>query len=133
MCNDALATKHNIAIRLHNNGDTFCPLCSNDSETSLHLFRGCRVGGGIWGRLGLEVLKSTGFERGMEWVEAVWRDMGERERVEFMTGCWAVWEWRNKAVFEGSKMGVEDVVRRARDIMSEIEGMRKGAEAREGA
>ena len=54
---------------------------------------------GIWEGLGLADLPEVRGER----VEEAMRGMSERERVIFMLGCWAIWERRNKAIFEGAE------------------------------
>ncbi|XP_074306168.1 uncharacterized protein LOC141641404 [Silene latifolia] len=39
-----------------------------------------------------------------------------------MVGCWAIWEARNRVVFEGSQVEVGDITKRVWDVMEEIEG-----------
>ncbi|XP_074300596.1 uncharacterized protein LOC141631880 [Silene latifolia] len=39
-----------------------------------------------------------------------------------MTGCWAIWEKRNKGVFDNGEWRGEEVVRRMREIIWEMEG-----------
>ncbi|XP_074305401.1 uncharacterized protein LOC141640529 [Silene latifolia] len=43
--------------------------------------------------------------------------------MEFMVGCWAIWERRNKAVFEDGEWRADWVVKRARDMLEEIWGV----------
>ncbi|XP_074304569.1 uncharacterized protein LOC141639286 [Silene latifolia] len=59
LCNDAIATKYNLATRVRGFG-AGCPVCENEVETSLHLIRGCGVAGGLWDRLGMEVRMADG-------------------------------------------------------------------------
>ncbi|XP_074271175.1 uncharacterized protein LOC141595102 [Silene latifolia] len=50
-----------------------------------------------------------------------------------MVGCWAIWEHRNKVIFDNAEVAPEDVVRRAKDVALEgvgdvgvrLEGMRR--------
>ncbi|XP_074300491.1 uncharacterized protein LOC141631766 [Silene latifolia] len=46
--------------------------------------------------------------------------MGLQEQVKFMTGCWAIWERRNKAIFEDGEWRADLVVRRVRDLVCEM-------------
>ncbi|XP_074271750.1 uncharacterized protein LOC141595684 [Silene latifolia] len=40
-----------------------------------------------------------------------------------MVGCWAIWEHRNKVVFDNADVAPEDVVRRATDVIHEGVGV----------
>ncbi|XP_074298618.1 uncharacterized protein LOC141629534 [Silene latifolia] len=46
--------------------------------------------------------------------------MGAEAHVEFMTGCLAIWERRNKAIFEDGEWRADLVVRRVRDLICEM-------------
>ncbi|XP_074314454.1 uncharacterized protein LOC141649670 [Silene latifolia] len=39
-----------------------------------------------------------------------------------MVGCWALWEHRNKVVFDSKEVDPRGVIRRVIDVMEEIEG-----------
>ncbi|XP_074313485.1 uncharacterized protein LOC141648658 [Silene latifolia] len=67
-----------------------------------------------------------------EWIEGCWHDMDKREYGLMMIGCWAVWEARNKAVFEGDKAEVSDIVNQVWRVMEEVEGDRGCGERGEG-
>ncbi|XP_074283536.1 uncharacterized protein LOC141608084 [Silene latifolia] len=119
-CNEAIATKTNIATRIHS-VDAGCPVCGCELETSLHLVRGCGWTGRVWDRLGLEVRRTEGYVRVREWVEDVWRELGDSEIDTFIFGCWAMWEARNKMVFENEKIEVSKVVKRVEGMRRELE------------
>ncbi|XP_074314845.1 uncharacterized protein LOC141651016 [Silene latifolia] len=51
------------------------------------------------------------------------RELEERDCELLMTGCWAVWEARNKCVFEGARPSVPDVLKRVRDLVGEMREM----------
>ncbi|XP_074289198.1 uncharacterized protein LOC141614345 [Silene latifolia] len=120
LCNDAIATKKNIAARLHLTDDT-CPRCLSNVETCLHVVRDCGCVEGIWEGLSVDVLPEAGFLRVREWVEEVFRGLCERECVTFMTGCWAIWEKRNKALFDQGEWREEEVIRRTHELIWEME------------
>ncbi|KAH9623773.1 hypothetical protein KSS87_020422, partial [Heliosperma pusillum] len=97
---------------------------------------------GLWGLGGIlegirwEGVETVGFERVKEWVEAVWRDLGMREREVFATGCWAIWEARNKTVFEGVLRRKEEIIKRVWEVNYEmreggVEGNKSSSIARE--
>ncbi|XP_074298887.1 uncharacterized protein LOC141629856 [Silene latifolia] len=68
-------------------------------------------------------------ERVREWVEGVLREGSEEERMVFSLTCWAIWECRNAAIFEGRGRFCEVVTRRVYDMLREINdtlGGRKG-------
>ncbi|KAL9238982.1 hypothetical protein vseg_013344 [Gypsophila vaccaria] len=58
------------------------------------------------------------------------REMDEEERVTFLSGCWAWWEARNKLVFEEQIIWAGEVIRRVRDIMTELGSVGRLTEAR---
>ncbi|XP_074283126.1 uncharacterized protein LOC141607671 [Silene latifolia] len=125
LCGEALPTKANIVSRV---GGEFpsCTFCSFNCETSIHLFRDCRSAQRVWAGLNLEgeVEECGGGAR--DWVEARWRELGCVEQGRFMVGCWALWEHRNKVVFEGEVADHVRVIGRVRDVMEEIGGGGEG-------
>ncbi|XP_074310502.1 uncharacterized protein LOC141646529 [Silene latifolia] len=48
--------------------------------------------------------------------------MGKREYGLMMVVCWAIWEARNRVIFEGGSVVVVDVVKRVRRVFEEVEG-----------
>ncbi|XP_074265990.1 uncharacterized protein LOC141588447 [Silene latifolia] len=57
------------------------------------------------------------------------------EYSKFMIGCWAIWEHRNKVVFEGFDVAPDSVIRRVLDVLSEtitMEVMGSGTRRRGG-
>ncbi|XP_074318023.1 uncharacterized protein LOC141654806 [Silene latifolia] len=54
-----------------------------------------------------------------EWVEMCWKNMCMEEGARLMVGCWAIWEHRNKVVFDNATVFPVDVIRRAKDVMQE--------------
>ncbi|XP_074318257.1 uncharacterized protein LOC141655057 [Silene latifolia] len=47
-----------------------------------------------------------------------------------MVGCWAIWEHRNKVVFDGIEAAPDSVVTRAMDVLSEMTMMDGGSYVR---
>ncbi|XP_074271509.1 uncharacterized protein LOC141595440 [Silene latifolia] len=43
-----------------------------------------------------------------------------------MTGCWAIWEKRNKVLFDQGEWRAEDVIRRTKELIWEMEGVLRG-------
>ncbi|XP_074278523.1 uncharacterized protein LOC141602108 [Silene latifolia] len=74
--------------------------------------------------LELDLPSCSGFARARDWVEVALREMGSQEGVELMTGCWAIWERRNKAIFEDGDWRADLVVRRVRDLVCKMAGSR---------
>ncbi|XP_074315550.1 uncharacterized protein LOC141651750 [Silene latifolia] len=50
----------------------------------------------------------------------MFKEIGVTERMNFMMGCWAIWERRNKAVFDDGEWRADWVVRRAKDLFMEM-------------
>ncbi|KAK9665461.1 hypothetical protein RND81_14G113400 [Saponaria officinalis] len=101
--------------------DDSCPICHAAAETDIHLLRDCGWVGWVWGGLGLEVDRELDRNSVREWVEREWKEWGEEEHIVFLTGCWAIWEARNKWVFEGRQMRPEVVSRRVNDLIREMQ------------
>ncbi|XP_074297699.1 uncharacterized protein LOC141628453 [Silene latifolia] len=91
------------------------------SSSSLHLFRDCAIVKRVWEEVGLGEEENEGACV-REWVEIRWRSFGGREQALFMVCCWALWEHRNKVIFDGWEVDHWRVVRRALDVMEETEG-----------
>ncbi|XP_074282441.1 uncharacterized protein LOC141606962 [Silene latifolia] len=72
----------------------------------------------------------TGYEGVKKWVEDVLEVLDEEEIGVFITGVWAIWEMRNKVVFENRVARVEDVVLRVRGMIGELDGMEREGEQR---
>ncbi|XP_074318329.1 uncharacterized protein LOC141655135 [Silene latifolia] len=122
LCSEALATRANIATRVRGES-SFCSFCNSCFESSLHVFRDCGVAQRVWEGLGLageEMDAGGGSVR--DWIEAKWKEFGGRECGWFMVGCWALWEHRNKVIFEAREVDPDSVVKRVRGVMEEIEG-----------
>ncbi|XP_074278373.1 uncharacterized protein LOC141601964 [Silene latifolia] len=103
-----------------------------------------RVARWVWDALGLEWAddgdEAESAEGVREWVECLWRGMEAGEYGKCMVGCWAIWEHRNKVVFDDEVIEPARIVQRARDILAEVatcgdEGRsksgRRGVEMRE--
>ncbi|XP_074266449.1 uncharacterized protein LOC141589722 [Silene latifolia] len=119
LCHEALATRANIATRVRGD-NSFCSLCNSFFETSSHFFKECIVAQRVWE--GLEINRDEEEGVGIrDWVEARWREMGVREQARFMVGCWALWEHRNKVVFDQREVDPGDVIKRAWDVVEETD------------
>ncbi|XP_074288083.1 uncharacterized protein LOC141613242 [Silene latifolia] len=57
-----------------------------------------------------------------DWVEGRWRELGGREHKLFMLGCWAIWEHRNKVIFDAKEVDPWVVIIRVGDVVAEMEG-----------
>ncbi|XP_074287647.1 uncharacterized protein LOC141612794 [Silene latifolia] len=120
LCNEAIATRGNISARMGSFGGE-CVRCGDCLESCLHVVRGCGWVGGVWEGLEVEVPSCLGFAKVRDWVEVALKDMETREQVVFMTGCWAIWERRNKTTFEDGDWRAELVVKRVGDLVDEME------------
>ncbi|XP_074297124.1 uncharacterized protein LOC141627806 [Silene latifolia] len=120
LCNNALPVKANIAARLRG-VDCSCPRCHFEAESCVHVLRDCGWNDDVWEGVGLDVQGMVGGGNVREWVELLIRDMGEKERVMFMTTCWVIWEQRSKMVFDGRGWSCEAIVRRVMDISWEMQ------------
>ncbi|XP_074297149.1 uncharacterized protein LOC141627835 [Silene latifolia] len=121
LCCEALATKANIASRI--GGEyPFFTFSHSHFESSLHLVWDCWVAQEVWEGMGWE--NEGEFEGGrvQDWVEARWRELGLLEHGRFMVCCWAIWEHRNKVVFEGLATDPASIIRRVKDMVEEIDG-----------
>ncbi|XP_074267390.1 uncharacterized protein LOC141590725 [Silene latifolia] len=87
----------------------------------IHLFCDCPLARRAWEGLGLD---EEGERRGgvRDWMEVRWKEFGCREQALFMIGCWALWEHRNKVIFESMEADPSRVIRRATKVLDEIEG-----------
>ncbi|XP_074314098.1 uncharacterized protein LOC141649304 [Silene latifolia] len=83
--------------------------------------RDCRIAKHVWEGLGLDIEEDEGGGI-RDWVEARWREYGLREQFKFMVGCWVLWEHRNKVVFDLRETDPQGVIKRALDVLDEIDG-----------
>ncbi|XP_074318729.1 uncharacterized protein LOC141655553 [Silene latifolia] len=49
----------------------------------------------------------------------LWKKMERENYSMFMIGCWAIWEHRNKVIFEGAEVDPEKIIKRVRDVACE--------------
>ncbi|XP_074283482.1 uncharacterized protein LOC141608031 [Silene latifolia] len=122
LCSEALATKENIVSRIGGESSP-CPLCNLSIESSIHLFRYCGVAKWVWEGLGWDCEVPGGGSSVQAWVEEVWREIGAGEYGKFMLGCWAIWEHRNKVIFDEVDVNPELNVRRVGVVMHDCEGV----------
>ncbi|XP_074315228.1 uncharacterized protein LOC141651412 [Silene latifolia] len=102
---------------------------SSDWERGKWLWNRIRVESslisGVWGgKMGMgrvNLTDGTGNDGGdiRAWVEQVWTELSPMECSTFMVGCWAIWEHRNKVIFDEARVDPEGVVRRVRDVVHE--------------
>ncbi|XP_074314906.1 uncharacterized protein LOC141651080 [Silene latifolia] len=121
LCNEALATRANIASRVRGEC-SFCSFCNSFLESSVHLFRDCPIAKRVWEGLDLSMEEEEGCGDLRSWVEERWRVYGSREHMLFMVGCWALWEHRNSVIFYTKEVNPQGVIRRTWDVVEEIEG-----------
>ncbi|XP_074300105.1 uncharacterized protein LOC141631315 [Silene latifolia] len=84
------------------------------------------MAGWVWDGIGLGNVTEEGGNGVRDWIEACWKNMEGGEHEKFMVGCWAIWELRNKVVFEGAEAQPEKVIRRVRDVLDEGAGRETG-------
>ncbi|XP_074300195.1 uncharacterized protein LOC141631420 [Silene latifolia] len=106
-------------------------LTDSSDGNSLHLFRDCGVARWVWDGLGIEVVTEKQGGDVKEWVEACWQELCVMESVKLMVGCWAIWEHRNKVIFDNVEVEPKLVIRRARDVILEGVGDSEGVGVRD--
>ncbi|XP_074300146.1 uncharacterized protein LOC141631362 [Silene latifolia] len=119
LCNAAIDIRGNLSSRMRS-AENECLRCGDCVESCLHVVSERRWVGGVWGALDFDLPSCSGFARVRDWVEVALREMGLQEQVEYMTGCWAIWERRNKAIFEDGEWRADLVVIRVRDLVCEM-------------
>lgn len=85
------------------NGPAICPLCKLNEETNLHIFLICPQSQGIWQNLavhfGFNRISFPSIMEAFDWwgkMEFDWRP------IPLLT-LWAIWKWRNGALFHSRK------------------------------
>ncbi|XP_074297236.1 uncharacterized protein LOC141627940 [Silene latifolia] len=66
-------------------------------------------------------MRDVGFTMVREWGEVIMESASVRECVLLLTGCWAIWEARNRMIFEGRRVCVSEVLCRVRELVEEME------------
>ncbi|XP_074291398.1 uncharacterized protein LOC141618187 [Silene latifolia] len=92
--------------------------------------RDCGVAAWVWDELEMGDVTETSGGDIREWVEACWNDMCREECVKFMVGCWAIWEHRNKVIFDNVEVEPGVVASRVRDVVREGVGEGGGTAVR---
>ncbi|XP_074306459.1 uncharacterized protein LOC141641706 [Silene latifolia] len=92
LCNEALATKANIAAR---------------------------IGSWVWEGLGLFGEEEGRPDSIRGWIEMLWKEMERANYGLFMIGCWAIWEHWNKVIFEDATVDPAKIIKRVRDVACE--------------
>ncbi|XP_074267158.1 uncharacterized protein LOC141590465 [Silene latifolia] len=116
LCREALAIKANITARVGGKS-LLCPFCLSYAESSIHLFRDCSMAGCVWEGMDLAIEVGRDSFDIKKWIEAVWSELGVLAYGKVMVGCWAIWEHRNKVVFDGLAVDPRVIVRGANDVL----------------
>jgi len=84
-----------------------CPCCGNVGEIVLRVLRDCRPASQVWIRLMPSdwITNLFSFVDCRDWV---FKNLSKRSirvsefwwQTTFMTICWHLWTWRNKAIFQ---------------------------------
>ncbi|XP_074283710.1 uncharacterized protein LOC141608245 [Silene latifolia] len=97
----------------------------------------CGVAMWVWEELEMGDVTEIGGADIRKWVEACWNDLCREECVKFMVGCWAIWEHRNKVIFDNVEVEPGVVVSRVRDVIreevGEVDGQAVGRRSNGGA
>ena len=83
-----------------------CSRCGREDETTIHVLRDCDYAIQVWLRLVLSYFITDFFT--FDCRDWIFNNLGKRGicattknwKTIFMTSCWFLWTWRNKAIFE---------------------------------
>ncbi|XP_074293253.1 uncharacterized protein LOC141620226 [Silene latifolia] len=100
--------------------DVACAQFKSRTETCLHVIRGCGWVDAVWEGLRVDVRGAEGYEMVRDWMEEAGREMDAKDWVMFMVRCWALWERRNKVLFEEEVWRADMVVQRVREVLWEM-------------
>lgn len=84
-------------------GPAICLICKSNEETNYHIFLSCPHSLGIWKCLadhfGFNRISFLSLKEAFEW----WCNMKSEWRPILLLTLWAIWKWRNQALFQNSK------------------------------
>ena len=113
---DRLPTRVALVRRCIDVQDVSCPLCQSVEESSKHVFSGCCFTFGVWSIIGKWCKIDPIFAFDIEDLLLLHQNAAESKwakkiiRGIVMISCWAIWNERNKKVFQGENPSVVKVV-----------------------
>ena len=103
-------------------GEVICPMCGVEPETTIHTLFECEETQRMWYVSPLRLVVQKGENKYVkEWCEKLVKVIKEEFWWDlFWCILWEVWLRRNKWVFEQKKIMVEEVVRKAINLVGEF-------------
>ncbi|XP_057431260.1 uncharacterized protein LOC130724076 [Lotus japonicus] len=98
--------------------DSSCPLCGLEDETVDHLFLGCNITRGCWFASPMGVRVDPGLKM-VDFLTMVIRDMDLEVVACVQRFLFAIWEARNKHIFEEKLFCIAGVLDRAANLVSQ--------------
>lgn len=84
-------------------GPAICPICKCEEENNMHIFLNCLQSQGIWKNLtvhfGFSMVSFLFLKEAFEW----WSNLKSDWRPILLLTFWAIWKWRNRALFQNNK------------------------------
>lgn len=111
MCRGFLPTRGSLRER-GADVDPICGLCEGKEETVEHLWLSCPVSGGFWFAHPLS-LRVEEYSSVPEFLQDFLSFADDRSIGLWQTSSYALWEARNKLLFDGCRFSCEAVLQRA--------------------
>ncbi|KAH1063719.1 hypothetical protein J1N35_028706 [Gossypium stocksii] len=101
---DSYASQYDKIARIWQNFSNIYPRCKNIEETLIHALKDCPMTREILtlGSLNNRLLDGS-YDRCIDWLEDVLRELDAKAAVDFFTLIWNCWNSRNKLVFHGKE------------------------------
>lgn len=103
---------------------TMCPICNGEEETILHVLVDYPFADGCW-RKRDRMYQGVEVDNFADWLNLMFNRTKKEDHAEIVTLCWAIWNARNKMVWNDKKPLVEGVVMSMKQYLAEWSNAQK--------
>jgi len=121
VCHDILPTKVNL-LRRRAMADPYCPFCLVHPETPFHILWICPSSVAVWQESARKIQKLSLVEEGsLGFIQALKNKLDEKSFGEALITMRLIWLRRNSFVFDCGWESPDQVLKKAKRVMEELE------------
>ncbi|CAH9092649.1 unnamed protein product [Cuscuta epithymum] len=85
-----------------------CRFCHEDDESTICLFKYCRLVAELWSKAGMDLRRTTNSLQ--DWVEHIFNTITQEELWRFISILWSIWKECNKVIWNNKTFNPSHVI-----------------------